>query len=978
MFLYTILNMQSFNTFPHVVIGNIQKSEPQPLTTIQPANYSSSKIVNGIEMIKNSDALPSESLIKLRELAISEEIPLEAKAAFVKFPELENAFSWYITNRETLTKSTLLNYFSNLDQSEETIQNLYEILTLNTLVKSDPVLVEKLYHALKIVLFIKVVKSSQEELDNNQLIDLFDTLKIIIPRIRISSLNRSKQNVSDSVITEENNSKGKVAPLQSKIALKRSLLKSIQRAEHQYLRKDLKSLKKEIQFEGPEFEKPVDVKATLKTSKEIGDKTSQSDESTKTTGKSISIGDLLNESQKSELDKLEIDYRYTESKLLYQEIEESIQQDIANLLTLSNESAAKSVLVVIDNLVVEVAVYDNYNCTEKPKQSHCDMLSELIEKHRNESYFHLLGMGWYNVIKQEFVRYEKSEIVHNETISSGEIKIREHRNLQTREEYFESETERITENETDMKTTDRFELSKEMTKTASNSSENSFGVGLTAGWGPVSITANASFASQNASQQVTSTSVKNAKEVVQRAIQKIQERVSERQSVKIINEVEVTNRHELNNKSNAPINNFYLAIDKVYKNQVFNLGKKMQIQFTISEPAANHIYSNARKPNKATSLLKPIPPHKYTSELLPSSLSNYGQITQDNYALWGSVYNTADLPHPPASYQTVSKSFGLDWQPGNKGWQDKFINEIEIPKGYKASIAHYNTIFSGGSGRYLAGYVGRAYFSANGHNTFTSILNGETDRVPIIFRGRTNEYAFSIEVECVPTEAAVNQWKIEAYNAIKGAYNNQLQEYEDQIAAAGVAASIKAQNPLLNKQTIKEELIKQCIGMFTGQYFTGFNAMKRSQDGQPELDYQESFNEGAWWQFFLQLFEFDNMMYRFYPYIAGADRRYWSILKHLDDPDHNFMEFIRAGHAKVVVPVRSEMIPHFFHYLESGGEIWNGTGNMPQINDPEYISIVDEIRIADNALNGTPVGNSWETKVPTNLIYVTDQPPSNL
>jgi hypothetical protein len=46
-------------------------------------------------------------------------------------------------------------------------------------------------------------------------------------------------------------------------------------------------------------------------------------------------------------------------------------------------------------------------------------------------------------------------------------------------------------------------------------------------------------------------------------------------------------------------------------------------------------------------------------------------------------------------------------------------------------------------------------------------------------------------------------------------------------------------------------------------------------------------------------------------------------------------------------------------YYLATGQIWSG-GPAPQVNDPTYVSVIEELREQGTQSNGTPVGDEWE------------------
>lgn len=81
------------------------------------------------------------------------------------------------------------------------------------------------------------------------------------------------------------------------------------------------------------------------------------------------------------------------------------------------------------------------------------------------------------------------------------------------------------------------------------------------------------------------------------------------------------------------------------------------------------------------------------------------------------------------------------------------------------------------------------------------------------------------------------------------------------------------------------------------------------------------------------------------------------------------MSFLRAGAARVVVPVRPGFEQAMALYLATG-IIWNGS-HVPQIGDPLYVSIIQELQEQQDAKpGGVPEGEPWEVRLPTTLVIL--------
>jgi hypothetical protein len=646
---------------------------------------------------------------------------------------------------------------------------------------------------------------------------------------------------------------------------------------------------------------------------------------------------------------------------------------------LKPESPQKSIVAIGGSLLsIDDAVYGKIICEEGNNLSHCELLHKLASETPDREYVQVAGMGYANVIRQKIVRHEADEIAHIESILKGETKEKTHRNLKVQEDFAYSETEKNQETETDTKSTNRFELSKEINKIVSQDEQFEAGVGITAGFGPVSISANVGYATGSSSSEANTSSLKIAKEVTERAINRIQERSLEIRETRSINETEVTNLHKINNDAGADhINGFFYWVDKVYENQVYNIGKRLMLEFMIPEPGAYHIFSSANSRVQGVSIEKPIAPRDYTGNELSGPLRSFQDVTRDNYHIWVALYGAQDAESPPNEITTISGAYSLDLIPGAKSWNDLSFKDLKVPDGYEADFGRLSVGFSGGSGRYISGFMGNAPFGLVSTNVAPIVLslNQETDFVPLSFRGRFTEYHMNVEVVCQLSQKGYDKWRIDTFNSIVNAYNQQKFEYESALAQLESGVSIEGQNPIQNRITEKTELKKWALELLTLQRFDGFDSMKKAINGAPEIDFEEALQEGKFVKFFEQGIEWHNMTYLFYPYFWAHKQR-WSTLKQLTDTDTKFTNFLQAGFARLVVPVHPKFTKAILHYLQSG-EVWNGQ-ELPAMDDPLYLSIIQEIQEMEDNTSGETVGDPWETRVPTNLVMIDSTIPPNL
>jgi len=133
-------------------------------------------------------------------------------------------------------------------------------------------------------------------------------------------------------------------------------------------------------------------------------------------------------------------------------------------------------------------------------------------------------------------------------------------------------------------------------------------------------------------------------------------------------------------------------------------------------------------------------------------------------------------------------------------------------------------------------------------------------------------------------------------------------------------------------------------------------------------------------RWFEQAFEWEHMRYLFYPYYWGR-RSTWVDKLNLKNDDPLFLQFLQAGYARVLVPVRNGF-EHAVNFYLHTGKPWMGQG-LPTIGDktqnPLYLDIAEEIKIQSGALGNdeteTPVGAPWEVRLPTILIKLEKEDP---
>ncbi|ATB49472.1 hypothetical protein [Corallococcus macrosporus] len=601
------------------------------------------------------------------------------------------------------------------------------------------------------------------------------------------------------------------------------------------------------------------------------------------------------------------------------------------------------------------------------------------------------GVADLMIVKQQIKRYESAEIAHVENIVSGEKKSRSHRRLDKTEDTYTTESEVVHEETHELTTDDRFELQRETASTLSQQMQYGVDMSVSVKYGTmVEFSNQFEMEEKFAQEQSQKNASKFAHGIVERSLDKITKKTHEQRIRKLTQETEETNLHELNNQTGAHVRGIYQFLDKVYEAQVFNYGLREMFDFVIPEPAS-YVWS----------LLEGEP----ASELPPAPEKFNAVIDEHSYSKWTQLYGVTDVPPPPVQYVMLAADGYHGEAEGSESKTPRSVIhlEVQVPAGYVpqmltvGAMALTNVphpilgVTVAGQALTWIGNGSKAETLDGGSNHYVKWtsppmkLSGfledggslpESGKVGIdVLAYESNTYAVSARLQCVCSNELLKSWKQEASARIQKGYLERLQEWEqkvEKLKAEARAAEPKqpfGPSPGENKRTLLRELKKHCISIITKQFYTAFNAT--SDGAPPTFNLQEAETEGSFIRFFEQSFEWDQLQYVFYPYFWGR-RAKWPERFEVENADPEYRDFLQAGAARVVVPVRPGFELAVTHFLETG-KLWNGAGAPPQISSELYLSILDEIRARTDAPeNEKKVGEPWDIRVPTPLVLLRD------
>lgn len=639
-------------------------------------------------------------------------------------------------------------------------------------------------------------------------------------------------------------------------------------------------------------------------------------------------------------------------------------------------------------------------------------------------------IGELNIIKERISKYVPEEISHVENVLQGEHKERTHRRLDRTEETLVTEEEIQEETINELETTDRFEMQKTIEENTQEMLNITAGVDVTVRYGKA-VEANTTFdlGYEQVLNEAKSSSSNYSRETIQKATQKINKKTREKRTLRIIKEMEEINKHGIVGP-NQHVRGIYQWLTKYYCAKLINYGKRLMIEFMVPEPGKLIRYIKTKKPINIGMDEPKDPRFRNGEEDYPIKDPSFINFT--NYLKLAADYEV-EVNTYPKLYTFISKSFtqeGGDSQehdffkseeiPLTPGYQATFVIcsimhqdmpsrlydllELgpDVPSGdldqVNANMDPDDQRFVKGVRVRLAPFVEfssiRADYPFDPVRVWAKKIDWNydnivadptkylpTDVLPVSISGRmVKGYSTYIYIVQKRTRTRTTDWRIEVFNKIMDGYYKMKSRY-DQLKSEATYEQQKTQgtfgsNPERNKEIIKNELKKYAIMLLTkrddGSPWNLINPLSSDFDPPdvlPELNVTLAKWQGQEIKFFEQAMEWENMTYLFYSYFWGT-RSEWADTSVLEDADPLYEKFLKAGYARVIVPIRPNFEPPFIYFLSTGSMPYLG-GDVYYPTNPLYVSIITEIKEQQGIIDeNEDVIEEWEYRVPTSLLYL--------
>ncbi|ODT05868.1 MAG: hypothetical protein ABS58_14010 [Mesorhizobium sp. SCN 65-20] len=561
---------------------------------------------------------------------------------------------------------------------------------------------------------------------------------------------------------------------------------------------------------------------------------------------------------------------------------------------------------------------------------------------------------------------ETITISHKEWSTSGE----EYEKIV--QDSFESYSERGVAEKTD------FSMSSENETKHSNAFN--FQAVASGSYGPVSMTVTTGLNSTSENRQAAKASAQRAREVTEKASSRT--RQEHKVSIKLETKkgVEDSSFRTITNPSDKAVRIDFYRMMRKWRIEHYRYGLRLTFDINIPNPGAR-LWAKYRDLRLYDQQIR----EPFVFTLAPDGL------TDGNWQTESSKLGTAIDP-PPAEKQSLSITKLLD--------QDKVATEIfewGAPEGYilQDQVKGQGTWVGAGPtpGMYLPPPSGStvpniqiqpgSLTNSGSFKLTTEAAGGATHMaVPVIFLP-SEQIALTLSIGAVRRPEAFASWRQKAWTVL---YEAALARHQQRVAKIQemrdqLWIELNGKDTLSLRRLEREELIRQTLLWIFGPSFetdtTSTSAILKwildheqfdKQDEDPEFqDYHklpqqwwsQLYNFGLVVKFLQQAVEWENLLYFLYPYFWGSDdlAREKMLFEH-SDPNHR--DFLRAGYARVVIPVRPGFEKDFITFLDTG--IFSGSLSSP------YLTIAEEIAsYAKTNYAGIPPANPEQHARP--LLY---------
>ena len=528
--------------------------------------------------------------------------------------------------------------------------------------------------------------------------------------------------------------------------------------------------------------------------------------------------------------------------------------------------------------------------------------------------------------------------------------------------------------------TENNELAKSTTNQIQHSNQFNINSTVSGGCGFVTATVSASFGMQDAINKTISDSEKHARQTTQSASSRVKQEHKTTISTRTETGESQTTTRQLENPSDAnAIRIDYFSLMRKWRVRLYRYGLRMTYDIAIPEPGATLRELFAQIDDLEGELNTP-----FKFKLSPN------EITRDNYATKAADFH-ASVPEPPAAEITSRYGGavpGLGKLGEDEGWHF-FEVPFTVPQGYEVTHVTLDAMIGNvdnqdNDGDYLArhftlfGYGVPAGLDQNGKASFVVDLTLETDFMThatgtqkiVYFLQNVDAAGVTFILTFKPTPDAMAQWQLSVWQVLHDAERDAFYARQQTLTQERDELRAKLEvNTLTLRREENDEIMKGVLRWLLGSgfefmppdvekvfataggdlvhgvSFTGNDAGISSTMWTTMYQYEEMV------KFVNEAIEWENVLYFLYSYFWDVPLS-WDFIRQIEHPDATRQAFLRAGSARVVLPVRKGYEEAWLAFVERG----DFGRTLPP--DHPYMTLAQEIQAFDETnYPGIPPAN---------------------
>ncbi|WP_437623917.1 hypothetical protein [Sorangium sp. So ce1151] len=461
------------------------------------------------------------------------------------------------------------------------------------------------------------------------------------------------------------------------------------------------------------------------------------------------------------------------------------------------------------------------------------------------------------------------------------------------------------------------------------------------------------------SKSLPSDASRYARKVLERAVQRVANKVVEARVTETLREAEETTTSELDNTSGTTgRRGIFRWLNEIHETFVVNHGSRLVLEIVLAAPGAAYLRDAIELPPTA---VPPVPPEAL-------GITSYKDVTRDSFPLLAARYLSDALSLPPPPCRSTS------------GWaRSGEPLSLTLPEGYVSTqISVGCMVTPGQSPLTVSGVAGRTAIQMPDPKTgvYSQTLLGERGTVHVLLQTSSGGASptdqvrpageapgdppvtltpvqLVVAIDAAP-DACMAEWQFRTFQAVLAAYAVQVETYRGTRLGES-AGAVPA--PRLGARAVEQREIKR--GAFDLLF------QKRAGRVGSEAAGVDAARP-CYLRFFERAFEWPEMSYGFLHDTASA-----TAAKRLTEGDDRFVDFLEAAYAQVLLPVSlRDALPVLF-FLASG-VLWDGAGEAAPVHEADVALACALKQLLRARREHRCEGEPWEVILPTTAAVLQD------